>query len=118
MSPPRCCEVVVGINISRGTPWYRRSREPGGGTESHGLVVVTGWFVVGGRRSAERLNRDWLQKQDLQHLGDDLTRLGERLKLFDDEPYVLCKRATWHAQMRCGSECQGEVLQPLRLERS
>ena len=71
--------MVVGINISRGTPWYRRSREPG-------------WFVVGGRRAAERLNKDWLERQDLQHLADDLSRLGERLRLFDDEPYVLCKR--------------------------
>eukprot|EP00913_Durusdinium_trenchii_P022646 g21269.t1 len=40
-------QVFVAVNITRGMPWFRKDAEPG-------------WFVVGGRRAAERLNADWL----------------------------------------------------------
>lgn len=71
-------QVFVAVNITRGMPWFRKDAEPG-------------WFVVGGRRAAERLNADWLDKKDLGQLCEDITRLGNHLHLFEDEPYVLCK---------------------------
>jgi len=73
-----CGQVNIAVNMSRGMPWFRRAKDPG-------------WFVVGNRRVVERLNRDWLDKKSLQQLCEDITRLGEHLQLFEDEPFVLCK---------------------------
>jgi len=71
-------QVFIEMNLTRGMPWIRREKGPG-------------WLVVGNRRVVEKLNRDWLERKDLQQLCEDIARLSKHLQLFEDEPHVLCK---------------------------
>jgi len=48
------------------------------------------YYIVGNRQVAESLNAAWLSKKQLMMLCKDIDKLGEKLHLFEDEPYALC----------------------------